>query len=294
MVEQRWQADRRERNAQAPRGATFRCLGAHARRDAQYFGVQSGERLQDCLKAWYSGVQVGQHFGCLPALPGNAQGLGYREDGANVAPIWARTVVVGLGKGIQDVVRSKQVAHTHCLRMAQCFLRRTQHTVEPCLDNGERLIGNRLPGPDRRPPRYGGRNRKAVADRQMRTLGQTCRQQGCWRMVGDQHVRPRQGKNPLPGIEPSHISHIGKAADTQDIGAVHRWAAACPCLWGQGCGQHGNRCRALSGGQPKALERQRRHMPSSDESLLQPQAPGEVTEGLAQFPRDQNARHRQG
>lgn len=62
-----------------------------------------------------------------------------------------------------------------------------------------------------------------------------------------------------------------------------------------GCCQYGNtRCRALSGWQPKALERQRRHMPSSDESLRQPQAPGEVTEGLAQLPRDQNARHRQG
>ena len=250
MWKQKRQIDRCECNAQTPRRAPFRCLGAYPGRDAQHLCIQPGERLQDRFEARYSRTQVGQYPATLAVLPANTQGLGHRDDGPDIAPIRPRAVVVEFGKSVQDVVGTKQVAHTHCVCMAQCFLRGLQHPVEPFLGSHERLIGHRLPGPDRRPGRNSRRDRKAVADGQMGNIGKPCRQQGRRRMVGDQHVRLGQGQNPPPGVEPSdHVLRFGKTADAQHIGVVHWWAAARARLWGQGRGQHGDAgCRALSGG----------------------------------------------
>ena len=149
--------------------------------------------------------------------------------------------MVKLAKGVQDVVRAKQVAHTHRLGVAQRLLRRVQYMVKPGLSRGECLIGYRIPRPNRGPRGHGGWNCKAIADGQIRDFGEPCRQQGRRRMVGDQHIRPYQRKHSLPGVQPSgDISRFSKTTDTQHVGVVHRRAAASPRLRSQGRGQHGN------------------------------------------------------
>lgn len=102
-------------------------------------------------------------------------------------------------------------------------------------------------------------------------------------------------QNPTPGIEPcGHILRIRETADAQHIGVVNWGAVNWTGLRRSGGCQYGDAGNELlPGRQPNLLERQCDLMSTCHESFSQAQAPGEVPEGLAQFPRDQNARHGQ-